>query len=217
MKHPAKYSNEFIPVFAELLDGCESVLDPMAGTGKLALIKQRDFSGLVYCNDILDWGDCKESGVDVWTFRDAVRLPYSDCFFDAICTSPTYGNRMADHFDASNSKGRITYRHCYGQPLSEDNTGRMQWGSKYRGKHKEIYRECLRVLRPGGIFILNISDHVRRGARQTVTAWTVGVLIEYGLTVVEKRNFETKRMRFGENADVRVDCEHVITLRKERL
>lgn len=34
VRHPAKYSDALIPCFARLLEGTESVLDPMAGTGK---------------------------------------------------------------------------------------------------------------------------------------------------------------------------------------
>ena len=45
MQHPAKYSDVFIPIFADLLKDCEIVLDPMAGTGKLALIKALGFNG----------------------------------------------------------------------------------------------------------------------------------------------------------------------------
>jgi len=39
-KHPAKFSDIFIPTFAEILEGRDKVLDPFGGVGKLALIKK---------------------------------------------------------------------------------------------------------------------------------------------------------------------------------
>ena len=38
IKHPATYTDVFIPQFAELLKNCKNVLDPFGGIGKLALI-----------------------------------------------------------------------------------------------------------------------------------------------------------------------------------
>ena len=34
------------------------------------------------------------------TTGDSRQMHYPDGMFDAICTSPTYGNRMADHHNA---------------------------------------------------------------------------------------------------------------------
>ena len=34
VKHPATYTESFIPKFAELLFGCANVLDPFGGVGK---------------------------------------------------------------------------------------------------------------------------------------------------------------------------------------
>ena len=50
VKHPATYTESFIPKFAELLFGCANVLDPFGGVGKLALIKEHGFTGKVVCN-----------------------------------------------------------------------------------------------------------------------------------------------------------------------
>ena len=42
MKHPAKFTDSFIPIFAEKLQRCETILDPFAGTGKIAEIKKEN-------------------------------------------------------------------------------------------------------------------------------------------------------------------------------
>ena len=52
IKHPATYTNSFIPKFAELLIGCDNVLDIFGGIGKLALIKEHGFTGKVICNEL---------------------------------------------------------------------------------------------------------------------------------------------------------------------
>ena len=40
-KHPAKYTNSFIPIFYSILKDCKKVLDPFAGTGKISEIKKQ--------------------------------------------------------------------------------------------------------------------------------------------------------------------------------
>lgn len=45
-RHPAKYSDEFIPIFAEELPKRGKILDPFAGTGKIYEIKNMGFAGL---------------------------------------------------------------------------------------------------------------------------------------------------------------------------
>ena len=58
-KHPAKYSDIFIPVFAKILSkyDCHKILDPFAGIGKITEIKNYGFSGQIYANEIEpDWG-----------------------------------------------------------------------------------------------------------------------------------------------------------------
>ena len=214
IKHPAKYSNQFIPIFYDILKSANNVLDPMAGVGKLALIKDYGFKGKVVCNEIeQEWTNDPETQVDEWHTSDASNMYWADDeSFDAICTSPTYGNRMADHFKIKEyAKGwkYITYTHYLGRQLNEQNTGKMHWGEKYRDKHIEIYMECIRVLKKNGIFIVNVSDHIKKGDVVPVADWHKNKLLELGLKLIEDKEIETKRMKFGQNNKIRVKTEHI--------
>jgi DNA modification methylase len=145
-----------------------------------------------------------------------LHLPWPDGYFDAICTSPTYGNRMADDFEASDGgKGRNTYRHQYGEPLAPENSGALQWGEAYRRFHSVAWREAWRVLKPGGRFVLNCKDHIRAGKRQWVTAWHVYRLLTKGFRRVQTRRVETPSNGYGANGRVRLGFEYVILLQKE--
>ena len=214
IKHPAKYSDVLIPIMAEWLRDAANVLDPMGGSGKLAEIKAYGYRGRVICNDLEpEWRN--GYAVDQWQHADAAALAWAeDAAFDAICTSPTYGNRMADHHNARDASRRITYRHKLGRDLHAENTGAMQWGAAYRHKHTAIYRECLRVLKPGGLFVLNVSDHIRDGRRVYVSKWHLDTLRGLGLQLRACHVIKTPRNRFGANARARCAAEYVFLLEK---
>jgi hypothetical protein len=113
---------------------------------------------------------------------------------------------------------RHTYRIYLGRDLSENNSGRMQWGAKYREFHEKAWAECVKVLREGmktygedgGWMILNISDHIRKGKVMPVVQWHVDTLIELGFEIVEQRKVLTPRQRHGANGEKRVSGERVI-------
>ena len=214
-KHPAIYTDKFIRIFANKLSKCKNVYDPFAGTGKIALIRNYGFDGEIYCCEIEPEWTKQFSGIDFWFIGDSAKTGFlPDNIFDAICTSPTYGNRMADHFNAKDNSKRITYRHFLGRPLKPENTGRMQWGEKYRQKHIDIYNELFRVLRPNGKFILNISDHIRKGEIVRVSNWHIEKLVDIGFILVDDLKISTPRMRFGTNGDTRINHERIIELKK---
>ena len=220
VKHPAKYSDVLIPILAEWLRDAANVLDPMGGSGKLAAIKAYGYRGRVICNDLEpEWAAAENVAngfaVDQWQHSDAAAMTWAeDATFEAIATSPTYGNRMADHHNARDASRRMTYRHKLGRALHAENTGAMQWGAAYRHKHTAIYRECLRVLKPGGLFVLNVSDHIRGGRRVYVSKWHLDTLREMGLTLRACRAVKTPRMRSGANARARCPAEFVFLFEK---
>lgn len=134
---------------------------------------------------------------------------------DAIVTSPTYGNRMADHHHAKDNSKRITYTHCLGRELSFENTGRMQWGTKYQDKHRRIYKNIYTLLKPNGLFVLNISNHIRKGEEQHVTEWHIKTLKDLGFEVIQEIQVTTKRMKFGKNNQRRINHENIIVLQRK--
>src|ERR1035437_6425256 len=115
--HPAKFSATVLGTMATCLIPGSLVLDPFAGTGLRPSIP-----GIrPVCVEIEpDWA--------TQVCAAALRLPFRYNTFDAIATSPTYGNRMADHHNAKDSSKRHTYTHYIGHKLNEYNSGQVQWG-----------------------------------------------------------------------------------------
>jgi len=214
-RHPAKYTDSFIAVFARLLNNQKRVLDPFAGTGKIGLIKNYGYCGEIYANEIeSEWLESNLYNVDHICFEDAEHLSFPQGFFDAICTSPTYGNRMADHHNAKDGTKRNTYTHCIGRPLTDGNTGKMQWGVEYMEKHERIYKNLASFVRAGGLFVLNIKNHIRRGKEIDVKAFHEKTLSMCGFQKVDEMYIKTNSLRYGANADKRTDGEFIIVFKK---
>lgn len=205
MNHPAKFNPKLVPYIDLMLGGGKKkVLDPFAGTGWIFdALPGYDWTGVEIEPEWAALHHLTQVG-------NAIDLTFADCTFDAIITSPTFGNRMADHHLASDSSKRITYRHVLGRPLHDDNTGQFQWGDYYKVMHNLAWEEAYRVLKPGGIFILNIKDHIRSGAVIPVTDWHVANLLTWGFRVAQRATVPLFGNGYGQNGKSRVGYESLI-------
>lgn len=214
--HPAKFHDNIIKVAADILDaegidGGELLFDPFGGTGKVFQLQDRFPHLGITALEI-------EPGWAAWderiTLGNALDNHFPDDHFDIVFTSPTYGNRMADSFNATVPSGRNTYTHKYGEELNPDNSGTLQWGPKYRDFHRDAWSETIRVLKPGGLFLLNIKNHIRAGKVQNVVGWHTDYLVTCGLIHVRDVKIPTPGNRQGQNGDVRIDHELICIFRK---
>lgn len=204
IKHPAKFTTALMKKFEQIIPVGSRVLDPFAGTGKIHLLPFET----VGLEIELEWANLHPDTL----LGDATKMPFDDGSFDVICTSPTYGNRMADCHNAKDGSKRNTYTHVLGRKLSENNTGQMQWGEKYRELHKKAYAECRRVVKPNGLFILNVKDHIRKGVVVNVNQWHVEELIRQGFVFKEQYKIDVPSNRYGANHDKRLPYEYITVL-----
>lgn len=202
MNHPAKYTKKLMTIFQQMLIGVDSVLDPFAGTGR---IHDLDFN-TIGIEIEKEWADMHKDTIH----GDSTCMTFRDKYFDAVCTSPTYGNRMADCHNAKDNSKRNTYTHVIGHKLQENNTGKMQWGKNYRNVNEKVLRECHRVLKDNGTFILNIKNHIRKGEEVNVKNWFIEIMLDIGFYVLKMETVKVNGNGFGANGKIRLNNEYVI-------
>lgn len=208
MKHPAKFSDDILAAIDRALPAEGRVLDPFAGTGRIhSLLTDKRFTFGVEIEK--EWADMHPRT----NHGSALYLPWIDNTFDAIATSPAYGNRMADKYDGRDGSERNTYRIALGRDLDRDNGGAMQWGDEYREFHAKVWTEARRVLKPGGFLVLNMKDHIRKGQRQFVTNWhVIHLQTVLGFHEISAERIPTAGLAYGANSKVRIDYEEVVKL-----
>ena len=174
-----------------------------------------------------DWEDCTICGGSgaKTMIGNALHLPMQwTGAFHVVATSPTYGNRMADHHDAKDDSKRMTYKHVLGHDLHPDNSGQLHFGDKYKTFHIAAWHEVTRVLvtpdplrvpRPeGGLFILNVSDFIKSRQVVPVCDWHCEYILSLGYDLEQEHNVPTNRLRYGANHSARVTHEKVFAFRR---
>jgi hypothetical protein len=228
-EHPAKFSEEILQLLTRLVDEETRrvgrrlrVVDAMGGVGRVHELDADTVHGDLQ----IRWAACRRPSVQA----DAAACPFRAGSFDVWVSSPDYGNRMNDHYrnrdlhkpcegrgcrgcKQSGLSPRKNYYVANGGPLHERNGARYHWGPRWKAIREAAYAEIPRLLAPGGLCLLNVSDFVRDRKVVDAVDWHRGALLRAGLEADVMYAVPTKRMRRGENYDARVPFEHVIAMR----
>ena len=109
---------------------------------------------------------------------------------------------------------RQTYTHGLGKRLQPGNAGVLQWGTPYKDLHRSAWQEAYRLLEEGGIFIVNVSNHIRKFEEVDVVSWHEKTIKKLGFTLTHHEKIKTPRYSFGQNGNLRVDSESVLVFKK---
>lgn len=185
-KHPAKFSAPILDSLGRLVQTEAAavrkaagrpleVLDPFAGVGRIHSLRR---DGRILTTGVElepEWAACQPGTIcaDFLAWADS---PGKYERFDVVATSPTYGNRLADHHNARDGSTRRSYTHDLGRPLTTGNSGAMPWGPRYWEFHAEAARRVWHVLRPGGLLLWNVSDFYKGKTLVPAVAWHRGCL-----------------------------------------
>lgn len=208
--HPAPFPGAVLTVMAEFLSSGQEVLDPFAGIGGIHKLRHMVLGLRTVGVEIeAEWAAAHPDTI----CADSRYVEFERYRFNVVATSCTYANRMADHHEATDVSERITYRHKLGRPLTPGNSGAMQWvgrsGEEYRELHRTVWANCFGWLRPSGLLILNIKDHIRKGQRQAVSAWHVKTLLGLGFEFEDCVPVASGGIHQTEHKSQRVDAELV--------
>lgn len=105
---------------------------------------------------------------------------------------------------------RMTYRTALGRMPSTGSSSTLQWGEAYKDLHRKAIGEMRRVVRPGGIVMVNMSNHIRRGVEQDVVGWWEQALTAEGFEHRQTCVVSTRRYRHGQNHEARINGERLI-------
>jgi SAM-dependent methyltransferase len=220
VSHPAPYSRVILEAIDRLLPASGTFLDPMAGSGKIFNLER---PGRTFVATEIE---PEFAALHPRTLlADATRLPFDSASFDGGATSPTYPNRMAGDYAppgwTKNPKGRRSYSlskrwlaRDASLELAPTNTARYSTRrgvENYWWLHAKIWAEVARVIRPGGIFVLNTKDTVQA----LVTDPHVRLLTDAGFEEVHREIVKPPGYRNGANRHLRVGHEDIVVLRRE--
>lgn len=216
--HPAPFNMKVLDTIKEMIADLPitTILDPFAGIGRIHLLRPKYET--VGVEREPEWA-CQSQYNIVGDALQIDRL-FQPGRFDAVVTSPSYGNRMADHHEARDGSRRNTYRHKLGRPIAPGSSAIMHWGDEYREFHETVWAKVT-DLAPA-FFVLNMKDHLKTEVKggpkvlQPVTQWHWDVLQRLGWNLREVRKVWLRGNRYGANADVRVDHETVALFERRR-
>ena len=193
--HPATYPDAALTLIrkawsveAANLGRRPVVVDPMAGVGTI----RRVIMDAICVELEREW--CEQIPAyptDVFVGDAGMIEPVSA--LDMVVVSPPWANRLADAkyagspADIASGGGartkRRTYRIHLGRDLTAGSVAAMQWrgdGSEFCAAVVRALKPWVEALRPGGLLLVDIADHMRNGVWEpvcsTLASTIVGVL-----------------------------------------
>lgn len=206
-EHPAKFSEPILDALRNRITAearrvrreepgtVVQVLDPMAGVGRIHQLHDGKRVWTTGVEIQPRWAACHSRTICADYLEWAGR-PGNYRRFHIAATSPTYANRMADHHDARDDSTRYSYRHVYGEELEPGNSGTMPWGPAYRRFHADMHAWVRWNLAPGGLYLLNVSNHYRGEEEVPVIEFHRGACLGVGFEEDGRvTKITTKRLR----------------------
>jgi len=216
-----------MPVFVDILQRyrIHKILDPFAGTGRIFRLWDSLDVDITAVEIEPKWAKMHPCT----TVGDALNLPESWVGrYQAIVTSPTFGNRMADHFvdsqvdeDGNPKYVRNTYFHCLGEELQPNNSGQLPFGPDYCVFEQQWMIEMRRVLTDSGLLVFEMKDSYktiqRKGAkikrRVRATLWHIFCAQNLGYKLLESHRVYSNGNTQGANRE-RVEYSTVLVFCK---
>ena len=189
----------------------------MAGVGGIAGL---EWKGEKFGVEIEpEWAEqARERGLDVH-IGDARDLKWPNDHFGVICTAPADGTRAEPVWAPKSARFR-NYQYHLGRDPTPGNGGALPWGDKYCILHAQVWMECVRVLHPGGLLVVNANDHIRNDKHYKIARWHLKILESMGMEVVRIMQLPIKKAVHDASEKctwVEVDdFEWVYVLRKPR-
>lgn len=218
--HPAKFNDQILAAITEALgthlpvkrDTWPLILDPFAGVGRIHELGEYGYN-TVGVELECEWADQHPNTI-CGDSRHLTEILGGPDDFDAVVTSPAYGNRMADAY-AGDAKGsrRHTYRIDLGRPLDANNGAGMHFGFDYKMLHTQVWKQCRQVLTPGGLMVVNMKNFIRAGEIVDVVGWHRRCLHTLGYTSTDEIEVPVTGVRHGQNHELRVDHEVLLVMR----
>jgi hypothetical protein len=217
-KHPARFSEQLLPVLAGPLAAWGlPVHDPFAGTGE-RLGGLCDQLGLTFTGAEIEPEWIVDERVARGDSTEASTYPTGEY---VIATSPSYPNGMSDHFKASDSSKRNTYRQAlaetigHDRPLHENNSGRygVRYGAGAEARYWRIVRRA--VGHWPALVAVNVKDFYTAGELYPLVGKWIALLEQAGYAITDRTDVPCPGQRFGANRD-RAETEAVLVAEKAR-
>lgn len=211
VKSPAPFHPRLLAIFVEQCNrhGIRTVLDPFAGEGRIHRL--RDFRIDTVGVELEPEFAANHPATIV---GNATALPADwTGRFDAVITSPPYGNRLADQYLGDGGL-RKSYAISLGRRTTPGSAAGDYFGPTYCATMEAAYVEARRVVRRAGNLILNVKSFLEDRQLVHATGWHIAAAHRAGWSMVEDpRPVSLRGWRLGSDGsrNERAELEWVLT------